>query len=441
MSNPVTLWSSGYNGAIPFFTFFGNYMYFPNTNTNTVIQTNLDGTIKNSSWASVNRPYGCTVYNNSLYVCSFEGKIISIVINDNGTAGSSTIFASGLTYPMTSVVAKVNDIDYLFVVHASINYVSKLSLTSDKSNDNLYWFNLITESYQIDVFDNNLYVANNTDHRVIQINKNNPAIYNYNWATGTQGVDNLVGLVINNGYLYASSNAGKRYVNKISLTIPNTDYVSNFITTITSPMGMAVDSNNYLYIYNQGYQTIYKTNKPLYIPPTPPCFKKDTKILTDKGYIPVQYLRKGDLVKTFRNEYKAIEMIGKKLLTHDASQERNKTQLFVYRRNQYPEIMEDLVLTGCHSILVDRFSCDQQREKTIETNGDIYVTDKRYRLPAVADEKAMIFEASGDYMIYHFALENEDYYMNYGIYANGLLVETCSKRYLKECSDMMLIGV
>jgi hypothetical protein len=28
--------------------------------------------------------------------------------------------------------------------------------------------------------------------------------------------------------------------------------------------------------------------------------------------------------------------------------------------------------------------------------------------------------------------------MNYGVYANGLLVETCSKRYLKELSHMEL---
>jgi hypothetical protein len=33
----------------------------------------------------------------------------------------------------------------------------------------------------------------------------------------------------------------------------------------------------------------------------------------------------------------------------------------------------------------------------------------------------------------------EDYYMNYGIYANGLLVETCSQRYLKKLSGMEII--
>ena len=35
--------------------------------------------------------------------------------------------------------------------------------------------------------------------------------------------------------------------------------------------------------------------------------------------------------------------------------------------------------------------------------------------------------------------ENDNYFGNYGIYANGLLVETCSKRYLKELSNMSLI--
>jgi hypothetical protein len=67
------------------------------------------------------------------------------------------------------------------------------------------------------------------------------------------------------------------------------------------------------------------------------------------------------------------------------------------------------------------------------------MTDNKYRLPAAADERASVYEVPGNYMIYHLALESEDYYINYGIYANGLLVETCSQRYLKELSNMKLI--
>ena len=75
----------------------------------------------------------------------------------------------------------------------------------------------------------------------------------------------------------------------------------------------------------------------------------------------------------------------------------------------------------------------------IEVNGNTYVTDGKYRLPACADERTSVYDTEGNYTIYHLALENDDYYMNYGIYANGLLVESCSKRYLKELSGMTLI--
>jgi surface protein len=174
-------------------------------------------------------------------------------------------------------------------------------------------------------------------------------------------------------------------------------------------------------------------------PPALVCFKEGSKILTDKGYKPVQDLRKGDLVKTLIHDYKPIYMIGKREIYHSASQERIKDQLYKCSQTEYPEIFEPLVITGCHSILVDSFISDDQREKAIEVNGNIYITDDNYRLPASVDPRASVYETAGIHTIYHLALENEDYYMNYGIYANGLLVESCSKRYLKELSNMTLI--
>lgn len=48
--------------------------------------------------------------------------------------------------------------------------------------------------------------------------------------------------------------------------------------------------------------------------------------------------------------------------------------------------------------------------------------------------------------MYHLALGNDDFYMNYGIFESGdLLVETYSKRYLKEISrieisDALIVG-
>ena len=171
----------------------------------------------------------------------------------------------------------------------------------------------------------------------------------------------------------------------------------------------------------------------------PPCFKEDTKILTDKGYIPIQNLKKGDLVKTLKHDYKPINMIGKSELNHYALYERIKTQLYKCSKKNYPGLFEDLIITGCHSILVNDFSSLEQKEKTINILGKIYSTDSAYRLPACVDENASVYEVPGNYTIYHLALENDDNLLNYGIFANGLLVESCSKRYMKDLSNMTLI--
>ena len=186
------------------------------------------------------------------------------------------------------------------------------------------------------------------------------------------------------------------------------------------------------------YGSVLLTN---FVEPAPyPCFKEDTKILTDQGYKLIQDLRKGDLVKTLLHEYKPIDMIGKRDIVHSASKERVKDQLYQCSQDHFVEVFEPLILTGCHSILVDDFTSEKEKEKSIEVNcGYLCVTDNKYRVPACVDERTEVYEIPGTYTIYHLALENDDYYMNYGIYANGLLVESCSKRYLKELSNMELI--
>jgi hypothetical protein len=438
--NPNWSVSSSYNSNVCYIVFYGDYIYYPDTFNNRIIQLNLNGTINNVNWASTDRPQAAIVNNGYLYVTnSYQSSVSKFLLSSPGT---STIININSFSPQ----GLAQDNNYIYVAGYGNGTITRISKSDDSFINN--WVTGLNQPFGLCIDNGYLYVANAGNHTISRILISDPPIVIYNWASSitTSGSLNYpVGIVTNNGYLYVSSWLGNR-ISKISLS-DQSNYVSNWKTSSadgTNRPGGLTFNETYIYtpITGTSPQRIgrYYLEQPI-PPPTPPCFKKDTKILTDKGYIPVQYLRKGDLVKTFRNEYKAIEMIGKKLLTHDASQERNKKQLFVYRCDQYPEILEDLVITGCHSILVDRFSCDQQREKTIETNGDIYVTDKKYRLPAYADEKAVIFEASGDYLIYHLALENEDYYMNYGIYANGLLVETCSKRYLKECSDMTLIGV
>jgi len=172
------------------------------------------------------------------------------------------------------------------------------------------------------------------------------------------------------------------------------------------------------------------------------CFKEGSKILTDRGYVRIEDLRPGDLVKTLKHGHVPIHGIAKKEIQHHPSPDhRTKDQLYVCRKDRFPEMAEEeeeLVLTGCHSLLVEEFK-EHERKQTELVLGRIFVTDGKYRLPACVDKRATVYPVSGLVTVYHLALENDDYYMNYGIYAHGILVETCSRRYLNECSRMTLV--
>uniref|UniRef100_A0A6C0KQD8 Hedgehog/Intein (Hint) domain-containing protein n=1 Tax=viral metagenome TaxID=1070528 RepID=A0A6C0KQD8_9ZZZZ len=166
------------------------------------------------------------------------------------------------------------------------------------------------------------------------------------------------------------------------------------------------------------------------------CFKENTKILTNEGYKPIQILKKGDLVKTLKDGFKSINMIGQREITNILCEERIKDKLYIYSNNEYSEIFEPLVITGSHSILREEFRSEVEKVKAVEILGGLYGTDGLLRIPVCVDELSKSYEKEGIFKIYHIALENENQYLNYGIYANGLLVESCSKWYLKEMSNM-----
>jgi len=138
--------------------------------------------------------------------------------------------------------------------------------------------------------------------------------------------------------------------------------------------------------YNIDFQSIPGPPSPIH------CFKEGSNILTNKGYKPIQELRKGDLVKTLKHGYKAIDMIGKREIYHPALEERIKDQLYKCSKDNFDEIFEPLIITGCHSILVDKFASEEQKDKTSELLGKIYITDNKYRLPACADPRASVYE-------------------------------------------------
>jgi hypothetical protein len=177
-----------------------------------------------------------------------------------------------------------------------------------------------------------------------------------------------------------------------------------------------------------------------YLYPAIPCFLEGSKVLclvdNKEEYMPVEELRKGTLVKTSRDGYKKVEVVAKGAIQNPGTDERTEGRLYICRKEVYPELEEDLILTGCHSLLVNELT-PEQREKTIKSLGRIFVTDGKYRLMASIDERAEPWKSAGTYPIWHFALENADENMNYGVFAKGgLLVETCSLKFIKTRGNM-----
>jgi hypothetical protein len=188
--------------------------------------------------------------------------------------------------------------------------------------------------------------------------------------------------------------------------------------------GNELDPNNYYNLY-----------------PSAPCFLQGSPILCSvdgvEKYVPVEELQQGTLVKTSMDGWKKVVLLGKGTLKNAGNDERTENRLYKCSKSKYPELRDDLFITGCHSILVSSLT-DQQKDEVIKHQGKLYVTDKKYRLMACLDERAEPWSSEGAYTVWHFALEHDDDGLNYGVYANGLLVETCSIRFLKNKSNMEL---
>lgn len=352
------------------------------------------GALITNNFISISSPTGKRIIGSTLYTTVYGGGRISTYNSSTGALINSN-YITGLASPSDLTINTANN--YLYVVNAGTSSVGvyNASDSSTATTINTSFITGLSSPFSIVYFDNILYISCMGTNTIATYNATTGALINASFGTGLSGVWYIAA---NDTHLFAANQGSTR--------------VSRFV--LPTPVVVVI------------------------VPPII-CFKKDTKILTDKGYKMIQDLRRGDLVKTLKNGYKPIHMIGKKDIQHTGCSERIKDQLYKCSKNRYPDLWEDLVITGCHSILVNSFASDMQRERAKEVNGEIYVTDGKYRLPACADERASVFPEAGTYTVYHFSLENDSSRENYGVYANGLLVESCSKEVLKELSNMKFI--
>jgi hypothetical protein len=163
------------------------------------------------------------------------------------------------------------------------------------------------------------------------------------------------------------------------------------------------------------------------------CFKKGTKILCENDlYIPVEDLKIGDLVKTYKHGYRKVIMCSHSSLCEHSQKRFNK--LYTYSREKNADLIEDLHLTGGHSLLLDTLTEEESNDmKQIPWPLDELVVEDKYKLLACFSSQLYV-ATEQNAEVYHFALEppeNATLGHVYGIYANGILAETCSQYAMK----------
>jgi hypothetical protein len=172
-----------------------------------------------------------------------------------------------------------------------------------------------------------------------------------------------------------------------------------------------------------------------------PCFLEGSKILRldpiggQESYVPIETLKNGDLIITADSGYKAISFIGRKIIDNKPDSEI-KNRLYIMKKQG--KMIDDLVLTGEHCTLHSNLS-NELIASVKASMGDVFITENYYRVPAHLDERFEPYPVEGPATIWHFALEHDEPEWNYGVFANGLLVESCSIRYMAELKNMELV--
>jgi hypothetical protein len=224
-----------------------------------------------------------------------------------------------------------------------------------------------------------------------------------------------------------------------TVTVAATSRDLRTVSSITGTTNLQDDLNTIAITMSNG--TVHN----VYVMVLRNCFKEGTKILClindEEKYVPIEQMKEGTLVKTRLNGFVPVHTIGHSKIYNPSHNLRGENRLYKRTKEQYPELVEDLIVTGCHSVLVegDRITPEILKKTKEIFRDDVWVTDNKLRLPTCLDDLAEPYQEEGVFNIWHFALDHFDIYMNYGVWANGLLMETCSINMMREYSGLELV--
>lgn len=198
-------------------------------------------------------------------------------------------------------------------------------------------------------------------------------------------------------------------------------WIINKEDTVTDMLEGTALVEEKLYGYTSATPSINQFNKAI-------CFNKGTKILCLKDgkeqYVCVEDLSQGAMVKTYKHGFQPIREMRKG--TFRLNQQGD---MGMYRMKMQGEMSADLEMSGLHCLLID--AKDAKYKQDVQNQGGLnnpkFFVDGKFRLRAnsCSDFQQM---PRTSYTIYSFSLEGKD---QYGIWANGALVETTSHKVMK----------
>jgi len=243
-------------------------------------------------------------------------------------------------------------------------------------------------------------------------------------------IANISGCAIDtNGDWYVSNpplNSGFSLVN-------DDDTLTNISTNIAASNQLnviAFDDTDTAYYLRWNYSGIFQSSPSF-------CFNEGTKILCmnhnlQDEYTSIELLKIGDFVKTYKHGYRKVS----KVITGKLRNNPKKWNMCMYKMVKTPTngLMEDLIVTGGHSLLVDEISDTEQAkydEMGLTEFSKTSIDNKKLLLSSVSDHFTPMQDRE-IYTYYHLLLENnDDDEERFGIYANGVLTETPNVKTVK----------
>lgn len=345
---------------------------------------------------------------NQVIKCDLNGNVISTIDISPYGSGPTGIFY----YNETLFVSLFSSNKIISIYWPSFSTISTLSLTVSGPQS-------ITRDTN-----GNFYVS---EFLTSQVSKWSPT-----WNLLSRNfipLSSPTGITFYSNYLFVSSNSGNSGNNIYQYDLLGTQIL--LFSSTPSPYNILFEASttpNYYVAasYGNNDASIYSYNSIT-------CFDKSVKILAlNNGieeYVQVNKLKKGDLVKSYLHGYRKIDAIGNGTLYNNPS--TICTSMYVLKKTEENELIDDLIITGGHSILVDNLTEDEKQKQSIYWNKEYEIDNKKLLLAGVSSLFKQIKDEK-TFTYYHFILENNgDDNERFGVYANGVLVETPCKNTFK----------